>query len=1007
MNMLKTFRVENTLRQKIFSVTRRSLSDKIINSIKNFQQGNKIHGFKVEKVKSVNEFDLVAIQLRHEKTGANYLHIANDDSNNVFSIAFQTAGMDSTGVSHILEHTSLCGSKKYPVRDPFFKMLNRTLATFMNAFTASDCTFYPFSTENEKDYYNLMDVYLDATLNPLLRELDFRQEGWRVEHLDPKDKTSPLLFKGVVYNEMKGSLSDQGRLFATRLQQQMHPGTTYATISGGDPEYIVELTYDELKKFHKKHYHPSNSKIYSYGNLSLEKHLEFIDKYISKYDSIKTEEIKNVKPWSSPRKVHMMCPPDPMGKADQQTKMCISFLTNDKTDTYESFVMQVLAHLLLDGESFPMHKALIESNIGNDYSAGTGYNDNARMTTFSVGLQGIKSTDVDMVEDIIMGVFKECKKTGFDQKQVEAFLHQTELNLKHKTASFGLGIMESIVCNWIHGVDPISLIDVNKILERFKKEYKTPGFFESRIDKYFLNNKHKLVFVMEPFEEYNKILADQENKKIEKLNKMLSPKEKEKIYKQGLELLEFQNKEENTSVLPTLELKDISRTIKPIKLSHEVIDNCPLQIRKTSTNGISYFSSLRLIEDFPDDLRPYLPLYCKSLTSLGTKSKNLEELEHAIRMITDGISAYAHVSTSPTDLSKVYEGVCYESSCLENDIDKMYDLLQEIIRETDFKNTDKLKTMIIGESTSLINSLAQSGHNYAMMHANASLTRGQSINEFFNGISQVYFMNQLAATENTEEIVEKLKAISALLMETLEKRMLKASIVTTSKLVLPNKNALKNKFLSKLPAGKSVEIPDKIFKPQYIKNFFSLPFNINFSAKSYGAVPYCHPDSAKLQVAAKLMTTHYLHREIREKNGAYGGGAVYSALDGVFSMYSYRDPKPMNTIKTYSKAIEWAKTREFNDREIKEAKLSLFSSIDSLKNVSAEGTSLFKYNITDEMKQKRREELLSVTSKDINEMAEKYLSDEAKSSSSVLGVLPEEWKNNKKLSEETNWEIIG
>jgi len=376
-------------------------------------------------------------------------------------------------------------------------------------------------------------------------------------------------------------------------------------------------------------------------------------------------------------------------------------------------------------------------------------------------------------------------------------------------------------------------------------------------------------------------------------------------------------------------------------------------------------------------------------------------------MVTDGIGVSAHVSTDPNDLDEVYEGIYYESSCLENDIEKMYDLMQEVARETNFKNIDKLKTLIIGESTGLINTLAQSGHSYAMMHANASLTRGQSINEFFNGISQVYFMNQLAANENTEEIIEKFKAISALLMETIEKRMLKASIITTPNLVSRNKKALKSKFLSKLPAGDHATYPLRIFTPRYAKSFFSLPFNINFAAKSFSGVPYTHEDSAKLQVAAKLMSTHFLHPEIREKNGAYGGGAVYSGLDGTFSFYSYRDPKPLNSSEVFKKSVEWAINRKFTDREIKEAKLSLFSSIDAPRNASAEGISLFKYNITDDMRQARREKLLSVTSKDVNDAVEKYLTKEKKSSTTVLGVIPEEWKKDKKISQDLGWEVIG
>ncbi|KAJ3060664.1 Presequence protease, mitochondrial, partial [Podochytrium sp. JEL0797] len=371
--------------------------------VKDLQIGSIHHGFKITKIKEVEDFDLTAIQLKHEITGANYLHIAKDDSNNVFTVGFQTTPHDSTGVPHILEHTTLCGSQKFPVRDPFFKMLNRSMSTFMNALTGSDLTMYPFSTENPTDFNNLFTVYMDAVFHPLLRKLDFKQEGWRLEHEIPTgesnlkflrlnaayglsfpDVTTPIVFKGVVYNEMKGVFSDVNNIFLTRLQQAMYPSTTYGVVSGGDPANITDLTYEQLVEFHQKFYHPSNAKFVTYGNFPLMERLAAVDAIISPFGRIETETIKDVEPFTSPRRVSASCSPDAMGNPEKQCKLSVSYLTNDGNDPFETFAVRMLTTLLTDGPSSPMYRALIESNVGTDYAASTGYDRTAKMTNFSV-----------------------------------------------------------------------------------------------------------------------------------------------------------------------------------------------------------------------------------------------------------------------------------------------------------------------------------------------------------------------------------------------------------------------------------------------------------------------------------------------------------------------------------------------------------------------------------------------------------------------------------------------
>ena len=429
---------------------------------RSMKPGEQLFGYTVEKVVPVPEFSITAFYLRH-KTGAQHLHVARQDSDNVFGVAFRTTPRDSTGVPHILEHLSLCGSERYPVRDPFFKMYTRSLSTFMNAFTASDWTMYPFSTQNAQDYENLMSVYLDAAFFPKLRKLDFNQEGWRLEHEDPTDKNSPIVFKGVVFNEMKGAFSNPQQLFSEINQNLLLPSHTYGIVSGGDPVHIPDLTWEELKAFHTKHYHPSNSRFYTYGNFPLDQHLELINRLVlEKFEKITVDTSVTLEPrWSSPREAHITCPPDPMSPdPEKNTTIAISFLLNDITDINEACTLSILGNLLVDGEKSPFYQSLLESNIGSDYSPVIGYNGYTKESSFAVGLQRVDKKDIQKVKDIVDATFDSVIKNGFDHKRIEAILHKIELSQKHQSDKFGLNLGIGLLPAWTHDGDPIQLLQV-------------------------------------------------------------------------------------------------------------------------------------------------------------------------------------------------------------------------------------------------------------------------------------------------------------------------------------------------------------------------------------------------------------------------------------------------------------------------------------------------------------------------------------------------------------------
>ncbi|KAI8368267.1 peptidase M16C associated-domain-containing protein [Radiomyces spectabilis] len=962
--------------------------------------GQQLHGYRVQQVRSVPELELTAVALQHEATGAQHLHIDRDDVNNVFAVGFGTPVKDSTGVPHILEHTTLCGSQQYPVRDPFFKMLNRSLATFMNAFTAADYTIYPFATTNPVDYANLRSVYMDAVFHPRLEKLDFKQEGWRLEHEVPTDASTPIQFKGVVYNEMKGQTSDANYLYYSQAQQAMFPGTTYEHLSGGDPPAITNLSYEQLLEFHQSHYHPSNARFYTYGNFPLEDHLSAIGKELQNYAAVKPPHVnKIVQPWTGPRTVTGMCALDPLSPPDRQTKLSLSFLANDSNDVFENFSMKLLSYLLLDGHASPMYKALIDTNLGSEFSANTGYDNSTRSACLSIGLQGVKEDDVQLVQERIRSVLKQVKQEGFDAKRIEAAIHQMELGQKHKTADFGLTIMHGISSDWFNGVDPIDLLEINKNIDRLKHELSQGNFFESRIEKYLLNNPHTLTFIMRPDAQYSSNLVSEENARLAKKVSALTEADRKEILEKGKELLSNQDKTEDLSCLPTLHLEDISKTVKRTALDHTGLCNTPIQWRTTATNGITYFRAISTLPQLSDDLKLYLPLFCDALLSLGTKSQSMAEIDEEIRLYTGGLRASTTVSTNHSDIDHMEEGVALTGNCLDRNIDKMYDIFMKLVHDTNFDDVEKLKTLIVGNASGLVNSIADSGHVFARTYASSMLTPAMQNAEILSGMSQVAFMSQLAATEDLSNVVAKLKEISSLV---LKQGSLRVAVTCGEDAISTNEKSL-IKFISSLPEqGKASVSESKVFVPQFRKTFFPLPFSVNFSAKVLRGVPYTHPDGAKLQVLSSLMTTHYLHREIREKNGAYGGGARYAGLGGLFSFYSYRDPRTLETLDTYSSSVDWVQKRQFTDQEITEAKLSIFQSVDAPQNVSEEGMFQFVHGISDEMRQWRREELLQVTQKDIKEMAERYLVGSVSRneySTTILGEVTD------KISAENGWDI--
>ncbi len=900
-------------------------------------------------------------------------------------------------------------TSRYPIRDPFFKMLPRTLSNFMNAFTASDHTFYPFATTNAQDFKNLLSVYMDATLHPLLKATDFTQEGWRVGPENPQaaaEDASKLVFKGVVYNEMKGQMSDAGYLFYIRFQDHIFPAIHN---SGGDPQKITDLTYAQLRQFHAEHYHPSNAKVFTYGDMPLADHLREIDVRLSAFDrSARDAEIRRPIDLAAGRQeVVLQGPMDPLVDAGRQFKTSVSWILGDTADVVESFALALVSTLLIDGYGSPLYKGLIETGLGIDWSPNTGYDSSAPVGIFSVGLTGVQEADVPRVRDEVQAILRSVRDKGFERAKIDGYLHQLELSLKHKTANFGVSLLQRLKPKWFTGVDPFDALAWNDTIAAFEARLAQGGYLEGLLDTYLLD-RHTLTFTMAPSATFGQELAQEEDARLAAKIAAVAAEAgseaaaREKLAEEEAVLLVEQAKSntEDLSCLPSVHVRDIPRTKAPVAVREETLagDNAAgsavkVQWREAPTNGLTYFRAINALGSggVPDGLRPLIPLFTDAIMRLGTRTHSMEQLEDRIKLLTGGVSVGYHSAALPTDHTAASEGFVFTGLALDRNVPAMLALLRTLVLETDFDSpaaVQQVRQLLQAASDGVVNDIASSGHSYARRRAEAGLTRGAFLREEVSGLSQVKLMTGLAGrpeTDQLDDVLAKLKAIQQLALQADASGGggMRAAITCGAESVGANTAAL-SRFMGTLTTGgtASVASTEAARRVQQAfgarQTFFPLPYQVYYGALVLPTVPYTSPDGAPLQILGQLLTHKHLHHEIREKGGAYGAGAFAQALEGVFGLYTYRDPNPVNSLAVMRGAGQWAvdrATTALTERDLEEAKISVFQSVDAPRAVNEEGMGQFLYGVTEAMRQARREQLLDVTRAQVQDVAQRYVVD--------------------------------
>jgi Zn-dependent M16 (insulinase) family peptidase len=894
----------------------------------NLQKGQKLDsGFTIIDIVDLAEMKAVGIWARHDKTNAEVFHVLNDDSENLFAFAFATTPQDDTGVSHILEHSVLCGSERYPLKDAFLVLAQGSLQTFLNAWTFPDKTVYPASSVNERDYFNLMSVYGDAVFRPLLAEWTFLQEGHRYEY--GKDGEG-LSVTGVVYNEMKGVYSSPDNYANLWSIKAILPDTPYSFESGGAPEHIPELTWEGLKDFHRRRYSPANCRVFLAGNIPTEKQLAFLnDNFFALMEGgTACARVGKQKRWTAPKEFNVPCP---AGSAEDGGKSTVflSWLLCDATDTDENIAIVALTEILLGHDGSPLIKTLIQSGLGEDISPVSGGGGELGETVFAVGLRGVSGAETaKKIEALVMGELRRLVDEGIPKGEIEAallFMEFSQREVRRSGGPFSLVWMRNSLHAWLHGSRPwesmLFVPSFEKIKQRLAEDSR---YFESLIQKYLLDNPHRALVTVEPREDF---LPKQEARFAEKLvrtEQSLSEADRQLIIDKAKALEKIQSEGDSPEALatiPHLSRKDLSPEPEKIPRRLEDLTGLPALCHDIYTNGISYIDLAFPLDILHSEDYQWIPFFTRAVISVGLPGMDYAEVSSLLARTVGGFNVITHTGSAAgkgAPIIKTPAGkfdligrdwIIYRLKCLDEKTAASLDLALRLISEADFSDLRRIHDLVMEMKNGTRSSLAPNGHHYASVRANRFASASTRTDETWNGLTQLLFVHRLAEMD-TAEIAAKLNN----LRDAIASGGLIANLAGSADALKSNGSLLAQRFkkfgppkkraagkmasAGKVPAGK---VPGAVSGPEV---FASPSLQVGFAAMTLQAAEYdTLPHTAEIVLAHQL-TTGALWENIRMKGGAYGAHASSNGIERCFSLSTYRDPNPLRSLDTFCSILK-------------------------------------------------------------------------------------------------------
>lgn len=926
--------------------------------------------FTLQKEAFLPELNGTARLYIHDKTGARLLSIQNDDENKVFGITFRTPPKTSNGIAHIMEHSVLCGSRKYPVKEPFIELAKGSLNTFLNAFTFPDKTCYPVASQNLKDFYNLVDVYLDAVFYPLIPPETLMQEGWHYEIESPEQ---PLQYKGVVFNEMKGAYSSPddllGDLSRTSLFSEGHP---YANDSGGDPEVIPTLTYEEFKAFHETYYHPSNAYIWMYGDAPEEERLQTLDAWLNDFAAKQVDSsIPEQPPFDAPRRV--VRPYDAGDNPDAKAYITVNWLLPNGLSVVDDLSLSILTHALLATPASPLRKALMDSGLGEDVIGD--YEEHLRQRTFTAGMKGIEPENADQVEALILQTLEKLAAEGIDPDTLAASLNTIEFLLREQnTGRFprGLFLMLTALTRWLYDGDPIEALAFEAPLAEVKAHAGEKGYFEGYLRRYLLDNPHRTTVVLTPDPEEGRRKAQAEAEKLAAVKASMSAEEIEAVIATTRELKRRQetpDSPEALATIPSLTLADLDKKIRTFPLEEQRISGARLLWHELPTRGIVYLDVGFDMRALPSRLLPYMGLFDRALLEMGTRDEDFVQLTQRIGRETGGIRS-ATVISEHLGRQEPVLWFFLRGKALSEKTPALLDILRDVLLGADFTNRERFRQIVLEEKARAESALVPAGHRVVNQRLQAHLSDAGRAGELTGGIEYLFFVRQLAERVETDwdSVQDDLEAIRR---ELLTGDAMLLNLTADADALQANRHPLE-KFVQAMPR--------RGFTPQArletlpaVNEGLSIPAQVNYVGKGARLYKLGYRLHGSIYVINNYLGTTYLWEKIRVQGGAYGGFATFDSNTGIWAFLSYRDPNLEATLGNYDRTAEFLRALDVPASEIERAIIGTIGSMDAYLLPDAKGwTSLVHYltGLDDATRQRRRDQVLGTTIKHFRQFAE-------------------------------------
>ena len=898
------------------------------------------HLLRSQRLETLN---LTVHEFEHRVTGAKHFHLEAPNQENVFMVAFRTVPMDSTGVAHMLEHTVLCGSEKYPVRDPFFLMIRRSLNTFMNAFTSSDYTAYPFASQNKQDFGNLLDIYLDAVFFSRLDPLDFAQEGHRLEFDQPDNPESPLTYKGIVYNEMKGDVSSPVSVLYDALKKHLFPTTTYHFNSGGDPKHIPDLSYDGLLDFYRSHYHPANAMFMTFGDNPVhELQQAFEEKALVRFEASSTKIEAGVESrFSEPRKALEYYAVEEGSDENQksqspetgQSHVVVAWLLGPSIELDLLLKCHLLSDVLLDTSASPLRLALETTDLASAVSPLCGLEESNREMSFMCGLEGCEQSDADEIEKLILTTLEGVARDGIAIEKLEACLHQLELSQREIGGDgypFGLQLIFSCLSAVVHRGDPIALLDLEPVLGRLRSEIQDPNFVKSLVKDLLLDNSHRVRLTLAPDPKFNEKVDSEEANRLSDIKASLDPAETQNIIELSTKLKERQEQPDDVELLPKVGIEDIPATVTlPRGEAGKLPNGIKLDRYHVGSNGLTYYQIIVPLPELGADLFPYLPLFTQTITEIGSAGRGYLETQHLQHSLTGGIGAYTSVRGNRENPDVVAAHLTMSSKTLNPLRQEMMHLLHDTWTNPNLAEPERIRDLIKHSRVRMESSIINSAHGLAMSAASSAFRPVSRLNYHLTGLEGLQALKRLDDSLDEPEGLSRFINQLGRVHEKISSSRPRLLIVGEKEQFAGSEEMLEQLWSGEIPSSNApaqVSIP---FEAAALSQCWTTATQVNFCASVFPTVPESHEDAAVLSVLAGVLSNGYLHKAIREQGGAYGGGAGYDSANGIFRFYSYRDPNLSKTFEEFERAIDWVQNASLSFDPLEEAILGLVSSMDA------------------------------------------------------------------------------